>query len=99
MKVSQITNLLSVEIPVSLQEDYDNSGLQVGKASSEIGSALLSVDITEDVVDEAINKGAGLIISHHPLIFKGLRSITGKNYIERVIEKAIKNLYKRADKW
>ncbi len=91
MKVSQITNYLSSRVPVSLQEDYDNSGLQVGDEASEISSVLLSVDVTEEIVDEAIKEGAGLIITHHPLIFKGLRSITGRNYIERVIRKAIKN--------
>lgn len=91
MKISQITNFLSSRIPVSLQEDYDNSGLQIGDESREIKAALLSVDITEDIVDEAITEGIGLIISHHPLIFKGLRSITGSNYIERVIRKAILN--------
>lgn len=91
MKISEIVNYLSHRVPVSLQEDYDNSGLQVGDESRETDSVLLSVDITEEIIDEAINDGSGLIITHHPLIFKGLRRISGRTLTERVITKAIKN--------
>lgn len=77
--------------PLALQESYDNSGLIVGNPEMEIKSALLTLDTTEDIVEEAIQKGANLIISHHPIIFGGLKKITGKTYVERTIIKAIQN--------
>ena len=73
------------------QESYDNSGLQIGDYNKEITSALLTIDITEEVIDEAIKKGSNLIIAHHPLIFSGVKSLTGRNFVERCILKAIKN--------
>ena len=76
---------------MTLQEDYDNSGLLVGDPQREVGRALLCVDITEAVLDEAIELGAGIILAHHPVIFHPLRHITGGTYIERVVERAIKN--------
>ena len=91
MKISEIISLIEEVAPISLQEEYDNAGLQVGNKNNEATGALLCIDVTEDVVDEAIQKGLNLIISHHPLLFKGLKNITGKNYIERVVIKAIKN--------
>ena len=91
MKISEIISLIEEIAPISLQEEYDNAGMQVGDKNNEATGALLCIDVTEDIVDEAIEKGLNLIISHHPLLFKGLKSITGKNYIERVVIKAIKN--------
>ncbi len=91
MKVSEIINYLSATVPLTLQEDYDNSGLQLGDESMDISSVLLSVDVTEDIVDEAIKDGSGLIITHHPLIFNGLRRISNRTLTERVITRAIKN--------
>ena len=91
MKVREIGDLLNRSIPLFYQEAYDNSGLQVGSPNHEVRSALLSLDVTEEVVDEAIERGAGIIISHHPLIFSGLKSISGKTCIERAVIKAIKN--------
>ena len=91
MKISEITAYLEEIAPLSYQEDYDNSGLIVGDGNKEISSALISLDCTEEIVDEAIQKGCGLIISHHPIVFRGLKKFTGKNYVERVIIKAIKN--------
>jgi len=91
MKIREITDLLARSIPLFYQEAYDNSGLQVGDPDNEVTSALLSPDVTEEVVNEAIERGAGIIISHHPLIFSGLKSISGKTYIERAVIKAIKN--------
>lgn len=91
MKVADITNYLGEQIPVGYQESYDNSGLQVGDSQLETGMAILTLDVTEDVVDEAVEAGAGLIISHHPLIFSGLKSITGKNAVEKTVVRAIKN--------
>ncbi len=91
MKAKSIIGLLEDLAPPSLQESYDNSGLMCGDANMEIGAALLSLDCTEEVLDEAIEKGANMIICHHPLIFGGLKSISGKNEVERCLIKAIKN--------
>ena len=91
MKLKEITQTLERFAPVALQEDFDNSGLLVGNQNAEIRGALLCVDITESIIDEAISLGFNLVISHHPLIFKGLKKISGKNYVERCILKAIKN--------
>jgi dinuclear metal center YbgI/SA1388 family protein len=77
--------------PVSYQESYDNAGLLVGDTEMKISQILISLDCTEEVVEEAIQKKCQLIIAHHPIIFKGLKKITGKNYVERTILKAIKN--------
>lgn len=90
MRISDITDALEHVAPLSLQENYDNSGYQVGIKSNEATAALFCIDVTEAVVDEAISLGANLIVSHHPLLFNGLKSITGKDYIERVVIKAIK---------
>ncbi len=77
--------------PVQYQENYDNSGLLIGNVNAETHAVLLCLDITEDIVDEALMLGANLIISHHPLIFNGLKSITGKNSVEKAVIKCIKN--------
>lgn len=76
--------------PLAYQESYDNSGLQVGNPQKEISSLLLTVDITEEVIEEARRLGAGMIISHHPLIFQGLKRITGNNATERCVALAIR---------
>jgi len=73
------------------QESYDNSGLQVGEPAMEINGALVTLDVTEAVIDEAIAAGYNLVIAHHPLIFGGIRSVTGKNMVERVLLQAIRN--------
>ncbi|MGB4774238.1 MAG: Nif3-like dinuclear metal center hexameric protein [Daejeonella sp.] len=91
MKLSTLTSFLETIAPLAYQEDYDNSGLIVGYGEKEIVSALISLDCTEEVLDEAISKGCNLIISHHPIIFKGLKKLTGKTYVERVVMKAIKH--------
>jgi len=91
MKVKDISSYLDTEIPIAYQESYDNSGLQVGDPDNEIDTALISLDVTEDVIDEAIEKGCGIIITHHPLIFFPLKKLTGKTYIERILMKAVKN--------
>ena len=77
--------------PLPLQDGFDNAGLQIGLTDAEATGALLCLDVTEAVVDEAVTLGYNLIVSHHPLIFKGYKSITGKDYVERCIMKAIKN--------
>lgn len=91
MKLKEITQYLESLAPLSSQESYDNSGLIVGDANAKITQALICLDSTEEVVDEAIENGCNLIIAHHPIVFKGLKSLTGKNYVERVVLKCIKN--------
>ena len=91
MKLRELIRYFDREIPLSFQEDYDNSGLQVGDPDQEVNSALLALDVTEDVLEEAIKKGCDLIVSHHPLIFKPLKRLTGKTATERIISKAILN--------
>ena len=91
MKAAEIIQKLEELAPLSLQESYDNSGLMVGDIQAEVKSAMLSLDCTEKVVDEALQKGCNLLICHHPLIFSPLKSISGRNEIERVLIKAIKN--------
>ena len=90
MKLKELCKYLDTVIPLSFQEGYDNSGLQVGFPETEISSALLTIDVTEEVIDEAISKGCNLIISHHPLIFGGIKKITGQSFTERIFIKAIK---------
>lgn len=77
--------------PRVYQESYDNSGLIYGRPEMPIHGALLTLDCTEAVIDEAITKDCNLIIAHHPIVFKGLKSFTGKNYVERTLLKAIEN--------
>ncbi len=90
MKIIELIKGFEEVIPLDFQESYDNCGLQIGNAQHELSQALICFDITEEVVDEAIEKKCNLIISHHPLIFKGIKKITGSNYIERIVQKAIK---------
>ncbi len=91
MKISEIISHLETIAPPSLQEDYDNSGLIVGNADAEISKVLICLDSTEDVVEEAIREKCGLIIAHHPVIFRGIKRLTGSNYVERTVIKAIQN--------
>ncbi|WP_372947931.1 Nif3-like dinuclear metal center hexameric protein [Mariniphaga sp.] len=91
LKIKEIVQFLETVAPPALQESYDNAGLIVGNQEAEVSSALVTIDVTETVVDEAIEKKAGLIIAHHPIVFSGLKKLTGKNYVERTVLKAIKN--------
>ncbi len=91
MKISEIIDHLESFAPFSLQESYDNSGLITGSKELEVTGILIALDCLESIVEEAITNKCNLIISHHPIIFSGLKKINGKNYIERVIIKAIKN--------
>ena len=77
--------------PLPLQEDWDNAGLQVGLTEAEASGALLCLDVNEKIVDEAIAKGCNIIVSHHPLLFRGLKRISGEDYVQRVVIKAIKH--------
>jgi dinuclear metal center YbgI/SA1388 family protein len=91
MKIGNIISVLEDFAPPQLQEDYDNAQLITGNKNWNCTGALLSLDATEAVIEEAIENQCNLVIAHHPIVFSGLKSITGKNYIERTIIKAIKN--------
>jgi dinuclear metal center YbgI/SA1388 family protein len=91
MRLSVLIKHLEAFAPLNYQEDYDNSGLIVGDPNEEIHAALVALDCIESIVDEAILHNCNLIITHHPIVFKGLKKITGKTYVERVVLKAIKN--------
>ena len=91
MKVKEIVSALERFAPLPLQDGWDNAGLQVGLTEAEVTGALLCLDVTEAVVDEAVALGFNLIVSHHPLIFGGLKSITGRTYVERCVMKAIRH--------
>ncbi len=90
MKIGDVLSVLEQWAPLQYQESYDNAGLITGKRSWQLTSALLTLDCTEEVVQEAIDKGANLIIAHHPIVFRGLKKLNGEGYVERTVIKAIK---------
>lgn len=104
MTITEITAYLESLFPLAIQENWDNSGLIIGNASAQVHSALVCLNVTQDVVQEAIDEKCQLIISHHPLIFKGIQKLTGSNSQQRSIELCIKNdiavyaLHTNADK-
>ena len=92
MKIRDVIAPIEEFAPLSLQESYDNSGLVVGRLDDELqGGVLLAVDVTEEVVEEAIEKGCGLIITHHPIIFHPLKRLNSASVVERCVEMAIRN--------
>jgi len=91
MKIKDLLITITETADLSLQESYDNSGLLIGDESAVVNKALIALDVTEAVVQEAIAKDCELIISHHPLIFKGLKRIGNTNMVERTVTTAIKN--------
>ena len=91
MKIKEITTFLEDFAPLEYQESYDNCGLIVGNINAEVKGAIITLDCTEKIVDEAIATGCNLIIAHHPIIFSGLKKLNGSNYIERTVIKSIKN--------
>lgn len=91
MKIKDLVAVLERRAPLSLQEDYDNSGLQVGDPEAEVKAAMVCLDCTEAVVEEAAHHGCGLVISHHPVIFKGLKSLVPKTYVERTVLSAARH--------
>lgn len=91
MKVKEVVELLEEIAPLTYAEDFDNTGLLVGNPNVEVSGILVTLDSLESVVDEAIQEGCNMIVSFHPIIFKGLKKITGKTYVERVVLKAIKH--------
>ncbi len=92
MKIREIIGALEDFAPLALQDGFDNAGLQIGLTEDvDATGVLLSLDVTEEVVDEAIVRGCNMVVSHHPLLFHPVKSITGNDYIGRIIMKAIKN--------
>ena len=91
MLVRDLTQFLEQIAPLSLQESYDNAGLITGDPNWKVKAVLVSLDTIEKVVDEAIAKKCNVIVAHHPIVFRGLKQLNGKNYVERTIIKAIKN--------
>jgi dinuclear metal center YbgI/SA1388 family protein len=91
LTVNDILQTLDGVAPFCYQESYDNSRLLCGDPQQTVTATLLSLDCTEAVVDEAIARGCNVIVSHHPILFKGVQSLTGKTYVERVLIKAIQH--------
>lgn len=90
MKLKELTDFLDSSVPLSFQEDYDNSGLQCGLPDTEVSAALLTLDVTGEIMNEAKLTGCDLIISHHPVIFRPLNKVTGTSEAERIVIRAIK---------
>ncbi|MDR2882690.1 MAG: Nif3-like dinuclear metal center hexameric protein [Alistipes sp.] len=90
MKIKDIISAIEEFAPLGLQEDYDNAGLLTGSAETEVAGAVVCVDVTEAVVDEAVCLGAGLVVAHHPIIFHPLKALTGRTNVEKVVMKAIR---------
>ena len=90
-KIGEILDFLDEIAPPSLQEAYDNSGLITGTRDMAVKSVLISLDCTEEVIEEAIRLECNLVIAHHPIVFKGLKKLNGANYVERTVISAIKH--------
>lgn len=91
MQIKQITQYIESVAPLAFQESYDNAGLIIGQPDEEVSGVLIALDVTEEVLEEAISKKLNLIVCHHPVVFSGIKKLNGKNYIERCVAKAIKN--------
>jgi dinuclear metal center YbgI/SA1388 family protein len=91
MKIAEVIKCLEDFAPVSLQEEYDNAGLIIGNANDDCKGIITTLDVTEEVIAEAVLKKCNLIVAHHPIIFKGLKKLNGENYVERSVITAIKN--------
>lgn len=91
LKVGDIARALESVAPSALQESYDNSGLLIGRPEQSVKGVLLSLDVTEEVLQEALSKGCNMVVAHHPIIFSGLKKLTGQNYVQRCVQMAIKN--------
>lgn len=91
MKIAEVIKCLEEFAPIALQEDYDNAGLIIGNPDDDCKGIITTLDVTEEVIAEAVSKKCNLVVAHHPIIFKGLKKLNGKNYVERCIINAIKN--------
>ena len=92
MQVKEVVSALEHFAPLPLQDGFDNAGMQIGLAgTTDVAGALLCLDVTEEVIDEAVAKGCNLIVSHHPLLFHGVKQVVGATYVERCLMKALKS--------
>ncbi len=91
LTVREIASAIEEFAPRNLQESYDNAGLQVGDPEMKVNGILLCLDVTEDILTEAIDRKCNLIVSHHPLLFKGLRQLTGSTPAQRIVAEAIRH--------
>lgn len=91
MKIKEILKELDLLAPMPLQEEYDNAGLIIGSPEAETDGCLVCLDLTEEVIEEAVKEHVKLIVSHHPVIFKGMKRLTGQNATERTVMSAIRN--------
>lgn len=92
MKIRDITERIESFAPLALQESYDNAGLIVGRYDDELtGGVLLAVDVTDEVIDEALERGCGMIITHHPIVFNAMKRFNSATVVERCVERAIKH--------
>ena len=89
MKIKEVLSALERFAPLPLQESWDNAGLQVGLTETEVSGALLCLDVNEKIVDEAIRKGCNVVVSHHPLLFRGLKTISDLTDVQRTVMKAV----------
>ncbi len=91
MLVKNVIAAIEEYAPPTYQENYDNSGLQVGNPDDEVTGVLLTLDITEEILEEALARNCNMVVAHHPLLFSGLKRIAGRTYVERVVQQAIKH--------
>ena len=91
MLIKEVIQVLAAKAPLSLQESYDNAGMIIGDPNWNCTGILCSLDATEEVIREAMEKGCNLVVAHHPIVFSGLKKINGKNYVEKTVIAAIKN--------
>ena len=91
VKIQEVIAALERFAPLPLQESYDNAGLQVGLTGAEVSGVLLCLDVTEEVIREAVDLGCNLVVSHHPLLFRGLKTVSDANYVQRCVRLAVLN--------
>jgi len=91
VKIKQVLEALERFAPLPLQESWDNAGLQIGLTEAEVSGALLCLDVTEAIIAEAIQKGCNMVVSHHPLLFRGLKQVSDASDVQRIVRQAIKN--------
>ena len=91
MKIKQVLSALEQFAPLPLQESWDTAGLQIGLTEAEVSGALLCLDVTEAIIDEALRRGCNVVVSHHPLLFRGLKQVSGADDVQRAVMKAIKH--------
>jgi dinuclear metal center YbgI/SA1388 family protein len=90
VKIKEVLSALEQFAPLPLQESWDNAGLQIGLTEAEVSGALLCLDVNEQIIDEAVREGCNLVVSHHPLLFRGLKQISDANDVQRTVWKAVR---------